>query len=393
MFPPPQISALKSQPSPPHNVLLPHGFSIQHTAIHSASNNIPHLIVGAGLAGCLLAWRFHQAGERFLLIGSSSMPAAVDVAAGVINPVTGRWMTKTWNFDQLLPEAKATYHVIEQEFGIQVFHPIPEIRFCQNADDIKRLGRRLRNPRYQDVLSRFYEAGEAAPDFNDSHGSFGIEQAAYVDLPKLVNTLRTAFTDWGLFRDETFLHSELQASPSGWQYQDLCAPKVIFCEGAIGRNNPWFNGLALQPAKGETLLCRCPTLQLPRKLYHHKKWLLPYPDGSFRIGATYDEADLSETPTAACREELLAAAHEALKESHSIEVTAHMAGVRPSTTDSRPIIGAHPTESGLYVLNGLGSKGASTGPAMSQQLAAHILTAAPIDPEVDIARFNSESST
>ena len=64
------------------------------------------------------------------------MPSAFGVAAGVINPVTGRWITKTWNFDQLLPKAVETYRAIEQQFGIQVYRPIPEIRFCQNAEDL-----------------------------------------------------------------------------------------------------------------------------------------------------------------------------------------------------------------------------------------------------------------
>ena len=361
------------------------------TAINPASKRIPHLIVGAGLAGCLLAWRLQQANERFLLIGSTTMPAAFDVAAGIINPVTGRWMTKTWNFNQLLPIAKETYRAIEQQYNIQVFHPIPEIRFCQNVDDIKRLGRRLRNPRYQDVLSQFFEAGEAAPDFNDAHGSFGIKQAAYVELPKVVNTLRKAFAQQGHFRDESFLHSELTSSPNGWQYRDLLVQNVIFCEGANARNNPWFTNLALTPAKGETLLCHSPTLQLPRKLYHHKKWLLPYPDGSFRV-ASYDESDLSESPTAARKEALLTAAQAALKEPHQIQISAHLAGVRPSSRDSRPIIGAHPSEPNLYLLNGLGSKGASTSPAMTQQLAEHILTNSPIAPEVDLTRFTSDTT-
>ncbi|WPJ93961.1 FAD-dependent oxidoreductase [Coraliomargarita algicola] len=369
--------------------MLPDTFSIQHTFINiSSPSHTSHLIVGAGLAGCLLAWRLQQAGQRFLLLGSTAMPAAYKVAAGVINPVTGRWMTKTWNFDQLLPEAQATYHSLEQQFGIQVYHRIPEIRFCQNADDIKRLGRRLRNPRYQNVLNRYFAPGQAAPDFNDPHGSFGIEQAAYVDLPKLVTCLRTAFAQQGLFRDETFHHSALQQKADGWQYQDLHATKVIFCEGAAAIHNPWFPNIALQPAKGETLLCNSPTLQLPRKLYHHKKWLLPYPDGSFRIGATYDETDLSDTPTQTRKEELLAATHEALKESHTIQITAHLAGVRPSTLDSRPVIGVHPSQAGLYLINGLGSKGASTAPAMTQQLAHHLRTGTPIPPEVDIARFS-----
>lgn len=316
------------------------------------------------------------------------MPSAFRVAAGVINPVTGRWMTKTWNFDQVLPVAVETYRAIEQQFGIQVYRPIPEIRFCQNAEDLKRAGRRMRNLRYQNVLSRMAAPGEAAPEFKDDFGTFHINQAAYVDLPLVVQTLRASFATLGQFRNETFLHSELQPAAIGWQYRDLHADKVIFCEGAAMQDNPWFKNLPLKPAKGETLLCQSPTLRLPQKLYHHKKWFLPYPYGSFRIGATYDESDLSDAPTESKKDELLTAAHEALKEPHQVEVTAHLAGIRPSTLDSRPIIGAHPTELGLYLLNGLGSKGASTAPAMTQQLTEHILKNSPIEDEVNLTRFD-----
>ena len=318
------------------------------------------------------------------------MPSAFGVAAGVINPVTGRWMTKTWNFDQVLPEAAKTYRAIERQFNIQVYHPIPEVRFCQNAEDLKRARRRMRNPRYQDVLSRMVAAGDATTEFNDDFGTFHIDQAAYVDLPLLVHTLRASFAALGLFRDETFYHSELQPAAISWQYQDLHADKVIFCEGAAIKDNPWFKNLPLKSAKGETLLCQSPTLILPQKLYHHKKWFLPYPDGTFRVGATYDESDLSNAPTEGKKNELLKSAHEALKDPHQIEVNDHLAGIRPSTLDSRPIIGAHPTELGLYLLNGLGSKGASTAPSMTQQLTEHILRKSPLEDEVKLSRFDSK---
>lgn len=347
-----------------------------------------HLIVGAGLAGCLLAWRLQQAGESFQLIGSSEMPSAFSVAAGVINPVTGRWMTKSWNIDQLLPAAEKTYLAIERQLELQIYHPIPEIRFCQNAEDVKRVGRRMRNPRYKNVLGAYHQAEQAAPEFNDSSGSFEIKQAAYVNLPQLVHALRAYFAKLGLFSDESFEHTKFKRDASGWAYPGIGAQNVIFCEGAAARANPWFNQLPLKPAKGETLLCQSSTLKLPKQLYHHKKWLLPYPDGSFRIGATYDEQDLNESPTESKKEELLSAIKAALKHPHDIEIKAHLAGIRPSSSDSRPIIGAHPTESGLYILNGLGSKGASTAPTMTAQLVAHILNALPIDPEVDIARFS-----
>lgn len=295
-------------------------------------------------------------------------------------------MTKSWNFDRLLPEADATCQAIERQLGIHIYHRIPELRFCQNEDDVKRAGRRLRNPRYQDVLGDFHEAGQAAAAFHDAHGSFEIKQAAYVDLPKLVESLRTAFSQRGQFRDEIFDHSDLLRDGSEWSYRGLRAQTVTFCEGAAHAKNPWFRHIPLQPAKGETLLCQCPTLQLPQTLFHHKKWFLPYPDGTFRIGATYDESDHDPAPTELHKHELLEAAQAAFKEPHELQVTAHLAGIRPSTADSRPIVGPHPEEPGLYLLNGLGSKGASTGPLMAKLLAEHLLDGAPIPNEVDVRR-------
>jgi glycine/D-amino acid oxidase-like deaminating enzyme len=326
-------------------------------------------------------------GQDFLLLGSRSLPSAYSVAAGVINPVTGRWMTKTWNADHLLPLAEQTYREIEKKLGIQIYHPIPEIRFCQNEDDVKRVGRRIRNPRYADVLGAYLEPGKASAEFTDLHGSFEIKGAAYVDLPKLVDSLRSYFSERGQFRDEVFDHEALTSNSQIWTYGDLSAETVIFCQGAATNENPWFKNLALNPVKGETLLCQSKSLQLPHTLYHHKKWLLPYPDGSFRIGATYDEDDLSPEPTQAKAEELLDAARGALKKPHEIAIQSHLAGLRPSTIDNRPIVGQHPSEKGLYVLNGLGSKGASTGPAMAKILVDHLIAIRPIEEEVSISRF------
>ena len=338
----------------------------------SSKSRPPHLIVGAGLAGCLLAWRLHRAGAPIRLIGSASLPSAYRVAAGVINPVTGRWMTKSWNFDMLLPIAETTYREIESALGIKVFHPVHELRFCQNPDDVKRLGRRLRNARYKNVLGKYLAPGEASPLFRDVHGAFEIVSAAYVDLPELIDALRQYFMRERLYDEATFRYDALRNRDGLWHYRGIKAATVTFCEGAAVQQNPWFDWVGLNPAKGETLLCQSSSLRLPQTLFHHKKWLLPYPDGRFRIGATYDESDLSREPTEASRAALLDDTRAALCEPHKIDVIRHLAGVRPGTTDSRPMIGPHPEVEGLYLLNGFGSKGATTGPAMARQLSEHL---------------------
>jgi len=345
------------------------------------------LIVGAGLAGSLLAWRMDQMGLSYQLIGSSNLPNAWSVAAGVINPVTGRWMTKSWEIDRLIPAAKTCYRTIEQALAIKVYHPVPLIRYCQQPDDIKRIGRRMRNPRYQNVLGELLPAGTGPDAIIDPYGSFEIRHAAYVDLPQLIQALHRYFSAKGCLRDESFNHSQLTASGAEWQYHDSNYSRVVFCEGTGLRHNPWFRTLPLVAAKGETLILQTPSLQLPQTLYHHKKWILPYGDGTLRLGATYDESDLSPDPTQQGYQELFTAARSFIRPEHELQLKAHFAGHRPTTPDARPLLGQHPQTNGLYLFNGLGSKGASLAPQLTSTLIEHWQQNKPLPAELDLARF------
>ena len=347
------------------------------------------LIVGAGLAGSLLAWRLQQMGQAVHVIGSSRLPNAWSVAAGVINPVTGRWMTKSWAFDALRQQAHLCYQALEKQFQKSFFHAIPLTRYCQQPDDVKRLGRRRRNPRYQSVIGHQHSAGSGHPSLRDSFGHFEILQAAYVNIPALIDWLHRDFAQQGCWQDALFNYSALQyqSSKSTWQYQGQHYQRVIFCEGCGLKHNPWFRNLPVQAAKGETLLLRAPQLALPTALFHHRKWLLAYSNGTLRLGSSYDEADSSPLPTAQAYRSLLDAFEHMTVPNTTYRVEEQRAGHRPTTPDSRPILGEHPTYSGLFVLNGLGSKGASLAPSMVEQLIQLIWQQKPLLPEVDLQRW------
>lgn len=297
-------------------------------------------------------------------------------------------MTKSWRFDNLGPEAARFYTAIERRFAIKVYHPLPAVRFCLNADDARRARRRSRNPRYAKLLGAYRQPDPSEhTQFNNPHGCIDIQAVAYVDLPRLIQTMRAHFQAGGHYADLVFDYHQLRRANRAWSYRNHNYDQVIFCEGAALHDNPWFRHLPLTPAKGETLLCRCDGLLLDAQLYHHEKWLLPYPDGSFRIGATYDANDRAPAPTAAAKDQLCQAFLAMTTVPHSLCILDQPAGIRPSTSDARPFLGAHPVEPGLYLFNGLGSKGALLAPTLSRELTDHLLNRTPLNPETDIQRF------
>ncbi len=72
-----------------------------------------YIIVGQGISGSFLSWEMEKAGLSFLVIDEGKPFSASRVASGIINPVTGRRIVKTWMIDELMPFAWQSY----TEFG------------------------------------------------------------------------------------------------------------------------------------------------------------------------------------------------------------------------------------------------------------------------------------
>ena len=70
------------------------------------------LIVGQGLCGTWLSFWLQQSGANFLVIDENKANSATKVASGIINPVTGRRMVKTWMADELIAFADYAYKLM-----------------------------------------------------------------------------------------------------------------------------------------------------------------------------------------------------------------------------------------------------------------------------------------
>src|SRR5882757_9876638 len=134
------------------------------------------LIVGQGLAGTLIAWEFERAGISFAIADAGHTDAASRIAAGIINPITGRRLVKSWRIDELLPLARQSYREIEAALGLSLWREMRVRRLF--ADDRERRVTAEKQARHE--LSPYVIANA------DDDGCW-IEGAARVDLPLLLD--------------------------------------------------------------------------------------------------------------------------------------------------------------------------------------------------------------
>jgi glycine oxidase len=343
------------------------------------------LVIGQGLAGTMLASFLKLAGVRVVLVDEVQPESATRVAAGLMNPVTGRNIVKSWRIDEILPFAIQYYRVLEQRIGISIMRENSIIRALHSIDEENIWLERCADAGYKAYLSDKQVADKLPSWVRAAHSYGEIRGAAQVDVGLLADTLREIWKNEGILIEETLNLRKLKVTSSEVSYGNIEAKKVIFCDGSWGKANPWFGYLPLKGDKGEVLIVKLHTdMPLKYNLKHHL-FVVPRQDGTFWVGSNYVSSFQNALPSTQGRAWL----EENLRRTVncSYEVIGHMAAVRPTVSDRRPLLGQHPQHSNLYIFNGLGTKGASLAPFWARHMVTHLLGLSALDPEVDIKRF------
>ena len=110
--------------------------------------------------------------------------------------------------------------------------------------------------------------------------------------------------------------------------------------------NPFFNDLPLDGVKGELLIIKAPELSLDL-IINTSVFILPLGNQLFKVGATYNWNDKTDTPTQEGKQELIDRIKEIL--SCNFEIISHYAGVRPTVKDRKPLVGTHPDFKNVHI--------------------------------------------
>ncbi|VTU00348.1 fad dependent oxidoreductase : Uncharacterized protein OS=Planctomyces maris DSM 8797 GN=PM8797T_23936 PE=4 SV=1: DAO [Gemmataceae bacterium] len=357
----------------PHQQRRPERTGINHI--------FDHIVVGQGIAGTTLAWCLRRRGLRVLVVDRNRRDGASHVAAGLVTPVTGKRLAKSWRWGELFPAARDFYRSVERDTGTSLFHERPSLRlFASEAERSEYLRRR-------EMLGELVRDATNIPGcFAAPFGGLEMPHAARLDVPAYLDASREQFRAAGGFLaadlDPT-RDVELRADGVRLPRLGVEARGLVFCRG-FSVSDPWFGRVRFNAAKGEILTVRIPGLREER-VVHRGVWLAPVGRELYRCGATYAWDDLNNTPTAAGRAEIVSRLRELLRV--PFEVLDHSAAVRPVVDAGYPVLGRHPDRPQLAYFNGLGSKGSLLAPFFAEQLAAHLCGERDVEPALDVRRF------
>ena len=345
--------------------------------------HVNYLIIGQGICGTMLSWFLKKEGKTCIVIDDNNENASSRIAAGIINPVTGRRYAYTWMIEEVMPFALQVYKDLGHHFnthfitekGIIDFFPSAQMR---NAF-VERL---LENDSY---LHSFPEQNQFNNQFQYDFGCGEIRPAYVVALQDLLTAWRKELLDNGSLLEEKFDIAQLVEEDDSICYGDTRSEKIIFCDGVLGSRNPWFELLPYAPNKGEALWIECDGLNTGH-IFKKGLLLAPIRENIFWVGSNYQWEFENEHPSQHFFDHAKKVLDGWLKMPYRI--LSHKAAVRPATLERRPFVGFHPNHPNIGILNGMGTKGTSLAPFFAHQMVQHMVHHFPLSPEADVNRFS-----
>lgn len=339
----------------------------------TAARSTRFRIIGQGLTGSLLALELHRRGLPFLVQDTPLPATATPVAPGIVNPMAGRKFKAPNGIKDLLQQLHQTMGHCHQLLGQSFWHPLPILRVFFEDSQLERFHAALQGPGFAFVQERYPE--NHFPYLHDDLGSFLTQRGGWTDLAALQRAVRSWLADSGNLLEEEW-DPRQPAQADEWR---------IFCEGWRVTQNPLWDFVPHNPARGDMLIVRFSDAWPRDRIVNQSCWAQPIDNDLWRIGATYGWDDFSDQPSPKAARDL----QERLRLLTPVPFTVldQKVGVRPIVEDTKPVLGTHPTEPRTAILNAMGSKGVLQAPSAVQAFAAFLFDNQPLPADWSVARF------
>jgi glycine oxidase len=324
-----------------------------------------------------------QRGKKVIVIDEPSENHSSTVAAGLFNPITGKFLKKSWMAEKLFPALFQFYGEAEKQLGESFLHPVPIYRPFESIEEQNNWMGKSESPTVKTFVKEIHTSPQWTHQVHNPFGGLLISHCGYLNVNQFMKAVRDFLTANNSFLQGKFHFGELKITDSGVEYENWEAEKIIFCEGTAVAHNPYFNWVPLRPMKGEVLVIEMETA--PEVIYNRGVYIVPDQGARYNVGATYQQPPFANETTEAGRAELVSKLNDLVALPY--KAVGQKWGIRPASPDRRPMLGAHPLHKNVVIFNALGTKGVSLAPYFATHLADWLTHTAEIIKEVNIQRF------
>ena len=345
---------------------------------------IDTLIVGFGIAGLNYAEQLRRNNRKFAVLAPKEETASF-LAAGIINPTVLKRFNSVWKSDKFLNYALTHYSELQDLVQTKIIHSTPILRILNNQREQNDWVSACSKPFLKNYLNNNLISGE---NYNGIKAPFNygeVKKSAKVDNVALISSYQKKIIS-NQYIESRMDHTKLEFNTEGILYKGIQAKKIVFCEGFQSAKNPFFNYLPLVGTKGEMLIVKCDRLT-DEVIFKGPIFLSPIGEKKFWVGATFDRQDKTTFITKKGNEWLLSNLDKFLNLPY--QILEHKAQIRATVIDRRPLLGNHPLNNRLFILNGVGTRGVLMAPLLSQWLYEYIENQSKLPEESDIKRFEN----
>lgn len=349
------------------------------------------IVIGAGILGASTAYHLAKLGAKVTLVDRLDPGQATDAAAGIVCPWLSQRRNKAWYrlakggaryYPELIAQLEADG---EKETG---YKRVGAVSLHKDVNKLEQMAERVRK-RYEDapeigeikILSPS-ETKRLFPPLSEEFGAVHVSGGARVNGRALRKALISAATMYGitfLQGNASIVRKENRAIGIRLGENTLLADQVIVTAGAWSKEllQPLGVDFLVKPQKAQIVhleLSETDTGSWPVVMPPDNQYILTFEHGRVVVGSTHEnEAGFDNRVTAGGINEILGKVLEVAPGLSNSTFQETRVGFRPFTPGFLPVIGALPDYEGIYVANGLGASGLTSGPYLGAELAKLVL--------------------
>lgn len=337
-------------------------------------------VVGAGIMGCLLALRLHQAGWQVSIYDENPIAAQAcncsQAAAGLLAPVSELDKADALIFHLGMESLNSLWPTIlrslttplyyQHKGCLLVHHPQDKTAWQQFSVRIRQqLGERY----YQTLTSE--SLWQLEPELTQFNSAYYVADEAHLDSRQFMDALRSYLGEQGLIWHAATKVLAVEPGVVTTEQTTQTFHTVFDCRGLGAKSIfPQLRGI-----RGELIYLHAPevNLQRPLRLLHPRYhiYIVPRPKQHYLIGASELETELVSPISVRTTLELLTAAyylHAGFAEARLVETITQ---IRPTLPHHQPRIRYAP---GLIAVNGLYRHGYLIAPALAEEVLRGLTT-------------------